>query len=107
MNSGGRNVLLTYDSYSARMSLSVIEIFDARNIVVYAIPATTIGKLQPLEVVAFRFFNIALNEAIEKAQSPNDADEMVMFSFCALFRSAYYTAFTMDNIQASFRPARM
>ena len=52
-----RKLLLIYDGYRSHMSLSVLQLFAENNIVVYALPAHTSGKIQPLYVLSFAVSN--------------------------------------------------
>lgn len=89
------------------MSLRVLVLFKKNNVEVYALPAYTSGKTQPLYVVAFSVFKAALNYAISTVLQANKLDELDMYAYCALIKDVYYKASTRKNIQASFRRARM
>lgn len=107
LTSNGRKVLLTYDGYAAHMSLPVLQLFRTNNIVVYALPAHTSGKLQPLDVVAFSVYKRNLNNLIAKVVRADATDELDMFHFCAIMREAFYESFTRENIRASFKRSGM
>lgn len=103
LTNGGRKVLLVLDAYRAHMTMRVLEYLDKNNVVVYALPAHTSGKTQPLDVVLFGSFKKHLNEGILLAARRDRVDRFDTFEFCALLRSAFYAAFTRKNIIASFR----
>ena len=50
---GGRKVLLILDGYRSHMSLAALETLDFNNAIVYALPAHTSGKTQPLDATIF------------------------------------------------------
>jgi len=103
LTEGGRKVLLTYDAYRAHLSLEVLELFSANNIIVYAVPAHTSGKSQPLDVVLFSSFKNALNDVALRCTSPDITQKLGIFEFFSFFREAYAKSFTTTNIQAGFR----
>eukprot|EP00171_Calliarthron_tuberculosum_P001518 IDg1518t1 len=67
LTAGGRKVLLVYDAYRAHMSLRVLELLDANNIVAYALPAHTSAKTQPCDVVLFGAYKTRLREMLVSA----------------------------------------
>eukprot|EP00171_Calliarthron_tuberculosum_P005712 IDg5712t1 len=103
LTANGRKVLLTYDAYRAHMSLPVLELFDRKGIVVYALPAHTSGKTQPCDVVLFAAFRAALTDAMIRLVQKDAARQLDMYDYCSILREAYHQAFTRDNIVASFR----
>lgn len=62
------------------MSLRFLGLFKANNIVVYALPAHTSRKTQPLDVLGFSLFKVALNFAISTVLSANELDELDMYA---------------------------
>jgi len=102
LTSNGRKLLLTYDAYRAHLSLRVLELFLANGIIVYALPAHTSGKLQPLDVVVFSAFKAALNSAVTTVLGRDPGSLLNMWDYCALLRAAYGESFTKLNIQRSF-----
>ena len=72
LSANGGHVLLIYDSYAAHMSMRVLEIFRRDRIVVYAIPAHTSGKKQPLDVVVFDVYKQELDDSILRALRPDE-----------------------------------
>lgn len=103
LTSNGRKVLIIYDSYATYMRIRVLEMFRANNILVYALPAHTSGKTQPLDDFAFAFFKRSLIDAIAKVQRANVLEELDMYAYCTLLTVAYYVTFTRENVKASFR----
>lgn len=103
LTAGGRKVLLIFDAYRSHMSLDVLQLFNDNGVVVYALPAHTSGKTQPLDVVAFAVFKNALNEALHTAASADKLDTLNTFDFCSLLKTAFDSAFSKSNIMASFR----
>ena len=58
--SNGPKVLLIYDGYRAQMSLEVLQLFKQNGIIVYALPAHTSGKTQPLDLICFAIFKATI-----------------------------------------------
>jgi len=102
---GGRPILLIYDAYRSHMSLAVLELLLQNNIVVYALPAHTSGKTQPLDVVLFGIFKLTLRDLLVTLLSAEDYTKYNMYDFCRLPRHAYHEAFSRANIRAGFKRA--
>ena len=51
-----REFLLTYDAYRAHVSFRVLELFEASDIVIYALPAHDSGMTQPPDAPALGIF---------------------------------------------------
>ena len=100
-----RKVLLIYDGYRAHLSLDILELFYHNNIIVYALPAHTSGKLQPLDTVLFSVFKNSLNKACGRVSLVDQDKPLDIFDFCSLLREAYIDSFTVRNIRASFERA--
>ena len=49
----GGKVLLTYDGDRAHLSPQVLTLFRENNVIAYALPSHTSGRLQPLDVTVF------------------------------------------------------
>jgi len=98
-----RRVLLIFDGYRSHLSLSVLELFERNNIIVYALPAHTSGKSQPLDVVLFGSFKRALNNKMSDISSRDGMSNWDVFTLCSLMMSAYADAFTSKNVKAGFR----
>ena len=100
-----RKVLLIYDGYRSHLSLQVLELFHLNDIIVYALPAHTSGKTQPLDTVLFSVFKQSLNRIINNITLSEEQRELNMFDICALLSRAYEESFTPSNIRAGFRRA--
>ena len=97
----GRKVLVVYDGYRWHLSLRVLEFFHDRNVVLYALPADTSGKTQPLDCVVFgaskrKLNNVFINIGI------GSHTELDVFDICSIIREAYHDTFTSGNIKAAF-----
>ena len=99
---GGRKVFLIYDGYRAHLSLAVLDLFHKNFIIVYLLPSHTSGKTQPLDVILFSDFKNRLQDAVSTCAAPGGGRHYDPFYLCALIRDAYYRAFTVDNVHASF-----
>eukprot|EP00171_Calliarthron_tuberculosum_P002273 IDg2273t1 len=102
LTANGRKVLLIFDAYRSHMSLQVIQLFHDNGVVVYALPAHTSGKTQPLDVVTFSVFKNALNEALNAAASTDKLDVYNTFDLCGMLKTAFEPAFSEQNIKSSF-----
>lgn len=51
---------MVYDGYRAHLRMKGLRLFSRNNIIVYDLPANTLGKTQPLEVVVFSAFKSAM-----------------------------------------------
>ena len=96
-------VLLIYDGYRAHLSLHVLERLLNGNVVVYALPAHTSGKTQPLDVVQFAAFKAALNRCVRDTAQTAPDKAWDIFDVCALLREAKVSSFNSKNVMASFR----
>lgn len=89
-----RKLLLTYDAYRSRITLAVLDLFKDSNIIFYALPAHTSGKLKPLDVVIFSSFKKALNDAIHLSCTEKNTDIFIIYEFCRMLNYAHRTSFT-------------
>ena len=105
LTANGRDVLLTYDAYSAHMSLAVLLMLHAHRIVVYALSAHSSTKTQPLDVVAFSVLKREISKAIAHTVQSGVHSQLDMFEYCCVLKHAYYKTFTREHIVASFRRA--
>lgn len=97
----GRKVLLTYDGYRSLMILRALENFEQNGVCVYALPAHSSGKTQPLDVVLFSLFKKHLQDTIEMAACLEKVSMFDGFAYCAMLRTAYLLTFAYKNIRAS------
>ena len=102
LTANNRKLILTYDAYRSHTTLDVLELFNKINIIVYALPAHTSGKKQPLNVVLFSTFKNALNESTSLACSRGRIDVFNVLDFYGMLTHAYQAAFTKDNIVTAF-----
>ena len=85
------------------MSLQVLELFHKAGIIVYALPAHTSGKPQPLDLVAFPVFKEKVNNAISNSVVPLQQQLLTLYQFCDCSRVAHRGTFVPPNIVAGFR----
>lgn len=88
LTAGGRKVLLTYDGYRSHMTLPVLELFRDNGIVVYALPAHTSGKTQPLHASLFGSFEMKLNETISECSTIDSIATYGIYDFVKMLRHA-------------------
>ena len=70
--------------------------------VVYALPAHTSGKTQPLDCVVFGAFKRKLNNVFINIGMGSNI-ELDVFHICSIIREAYDDTFTSGNIKAAFK----
>lgn len=97
--------VLVYDGYWSHLSLRVLKLFDANNIVVYALPAHRSGTTQLCDLVVFSCFKKALNSVANNCVSGYTCTKIRVFDFSAMMKEAYERSFTISNIKACFRRA--
>lgn len=100
---GGLKVLLVYYRNCAHLSLAVLELFQKNDIIVYVLPSHASGKTQLRDVVLFYVFKNRLQDAVSIYAAPDRGKQYDLFDLYALTRDAYYRAFTVHNVQTSFR----
>lgn len=98
-----QKILLVFDGYRAHLSPPVLELFHANDIIVYALPSHTSGKLQPLDCAIFSAFKSALRSITADMVLMGDEKLLDQADLCSILRAAYNRAFTQDNIKAGFR----
>ena len=103
----GRKVLLLYNAHRSHISLEVLEVFLRNGIVVYALPAHSSGKAQPLDFVLFAAFMGALNNAVSSCSGFCDGRTLDHFHLCSVMGKAYEVSFVRSNFMAGFRRARL
>ena len=102
LRANNRKVLLIYDAYRAHISLEVLELFLSNNIIVYALPAHSSGKTQPLDTVLFSVFKTSLNTVLSNCAAVQCQNPFDLFDVCAILTEAYHMSFTVKNVKASF-----
>ena len=56
LTTNNRKVLLILDGYRSHMSVQTLHLYNAHRVILYALPAHTSGKTQPLDVTVFSPF---------------------------------------------------
>ena len=77
-------------------------IYSCFNIIVYAPPAHTSGRTQPLDVVVFSVFKPELNKVMNSVSTREEGESWDVFKLCMLIRHAHETALSGKNIKAAF-----
>lgn len=102
LTAGGRKLLLNYDGYMFHMNLRIITLLRKHNIIVYALPAPTSSKTQPLDVSLFGKFKDKLNDTISECIKIDSIYKFDVYDFCHMMRHACNTTFTRKNIMTTF-----
>lgn len=80
------------------MSYSALKKFNNAGFIVYALPAHTSGKTQPLDVAAFSCFKADLNRSAALVVETGYEEFHTNFQFCALQLNAFLSSMTPKNI---------
>jgi hypothetical protein len=100
---GNRRWLLIVDGHSSHVNLKFIEWADQHRIILLILPPHSTHRLQPLDVSLFSPLATAYSNQITKLMS--DSYGLVSMSkreFWPLFKVAWETSFTMQNINSGF-----
>lgn len=105
LTAGGRNLLLSYDGYRSHIALRVLDLFRDNEVVLYALPAHTSGKTQPLDASLFGTFKVNFNETINECSTIDTIETYRDYDFVKMLRYAFYATFTRTNVMETFEKA--
>ena len=103
----GHKTLLSFSGYRSHMSLNSINYLHHNNVIVYALPAHTSGKTQPLDVVLFSPFKKYLRDSTDLVVSRDGIEKFDVFDFCGMLRHACEKSFSWKNSITSFRKSEI
>ena len=89
------------------MSLRVLEHFQRHNIIVYAIPAHSSGKLQPCDTGLFGEFKRKVNSIVSDLCVGNSAEPLNVYDVCKILHRAFRFTFTAPKIASAFKRSGM
>lgn len=95
-----RKCVLIYDAYRAHISVQVLELFHAKQIIFYTFRAHISEKTQPLSTVAFAAFKSHLNRIAAEVTLADGNINIDIFSFTCILKEAYHCTFTKEVIIA-------
>lgn len=107
LTASGRHVLLTYDACRSHMTLGALEHLKQNNVVVYALPAHSSGKTEPLGTGVFGTFKRELNSAIDETVTDGNSAKIDLFELSSIIHHAYLRSFTPKTITDAFRKSEM
>ena len=94
---------LVMDNHSSHISLAIIKLARASNVIILALPSKTMHIFQPLDMAVFR--RLAAHHATittsEGLLKPNH--RLNIADFVPIFRDAYTKAMTPESILASYK----
>ena len=100
---GRRKRLLLVDGHSSHINMAFINKCWDLNIILLVFPPHSTHRLQPLDVVLFQQLSTAYSNELNAFQNKGLGQiSMKKRHFLPLFRSAWQTAFTEENIQRAF-----
>ena len=74
LTANGIKSLLIYDAHRSHLSLGVLQLFHKSNLIVYALPSHTSGKIHPLDVVVFSVFKRELNKVMNSVATREEGE---------------------------------
>ena len=100
---GNGRRLLIVDGHSSHVNIKFIEFCDDHNIILAILPPHSTHRLQPLDVGIFSPLATAYSNQIDYAiQSSHGFTRITKRSFWSMFRTAWITALTFENIRSAF-----
>jgi hypothetical protein len=98
--------LLLVDGHSSHVNLRFIEFCDQHGIVLAILPPHSTHRLQPLDVGIFSPLSTAYSKEIDRLiQSSHGFSRVTKRNFWTLFRTAWNSALTVENIRSAFATA--
>lgn len=91
LSANRRYALLIYDAYRSHLLLRVLQHLKDRRIIVHALPAKTLGRIQPSDVLLFAAYKSALNKAISTVTEIPSAALLDVYEF-ARYSNKHATA---------------
>lgn len=80
-----RKLLLTYDAYRFHLSAPVLQLLRVSNVIVYALPAHSSGKFQPLDATVFSAFKASSCSVVKICVTLTEVKPLYMSDFTARF----------------------
>ena len=96
-------VLLSYDAYSGRLSLSVVLQVYAHHTAGYTHLTQRSRKMQSLDVHVIKIYMRKLNNTIMQTLQVTIRSELNMFKYCRVLKHIYYKAFAQEQFIALSR----
>jgi hypothetical protein len=100
---GNHQRLLIVDGHSSHVNLRFIEFCDRNHILLAILPPHSTHRLQPLDVGIFSPLSTAYSKEIDRLiQSSHGFSRVTKRNFWTLFRTAWNSALTFENIRSAF-----
>lgn len=100
---GNAKRLLIVDGHSSHVNMKFINFCDNHGIILAILPPHSTHRLQPLDVGIFSPLSTAYSYEIDQyIQSSHGFSTITKRSFWSLFRGAWKTALTFNNIRSAF-----
>jgi len=95
--------LLLVDGHSSHVNLRFIKFCDQHDIILAILPPHSTHRLQPLDVGIFSPLSTAYSKEIDRLiQSSHGFSRVTKRNFWTLFRTAWNSALTVENIRSAF-----
>ena len=98
-----RPILLIQDGHSSHVSIELIEMTRANDVIVLCLPAHTSHILQPLDVGVFKAFKTSFNKACGNYMRQHPNQVITTDVLASVVAQAYLTSFTPVNILSGFK----
>jgi hypothetical protein len=100
---GNNRRLLIMDGHSSHINMRFIDFCDNHSIILGILPPHSTHRLQPLDVGIFSPLSTAYSNEIDHLiQSSQGFSRVTKRSFWAMFRTAWKTALSFENIRSAF-----
>ncbi|XP_063953424.1 tigger transposable element-derived protein 1-like [Lytechinus pictus] len=99
----GEPVMLIYDGHKSHVSVPVLQMARANNIVLFVLPAHTSHFLQPLDVGVFSPMKAQYNTSCSRFLRQQPGRVITRYDLCHLIGDAYRCSMNKGNLSAGFR----
>jgi hypothetical protein len=100
---GNSRRLLLVDGHSSHVNLRFIEFCDQHRFILVILPPHSTHRLQPLDIGVFSPLATAYSKEIDQLiQSSHRFSRLTKRNFWSLFRTAWKSALTFENIRSAF-----
>ena len=98
-----RPILLLLDGHSSHFELKTIQLARQNNVIMFCLPPHTTHVCQPLDCSFFGPLKKSWQQECHHFYRKNPGKVISKLNFCRVFRNAWLSAITPNNISAGFR----
>ncbi|GFN81886.1 tigger transposable element-derived protein [Plakobranchus ocellatus] len=95
--------ILVMDNHDSHTTLEVIDVARENGLIILTFPPHCIHRMQPLDVSVFGPFKAYYNRACTDHLLSNQGKSLTAYDLASISSTAFYKAFTIENVQAEFR----